>query len=83
MREHPELKFNIDFSDRQIDLVEKGVDLAFRIADLEDSSLQARRICPVWWQTTVISWWSGSERIPIGINLQPRPQRSFQTRIKR
>jgi DNA-binding transcriptional LysR family regulator len=47
MREHPELKFNIDFSDRQIDLVEQGVDLAIRIADLEDSSLQARRICPV------------------------------------
>ena len=47
MREHPELRFNIDFSDRQIDLVEKGVDLAFRIADLEDSSLQARRICPI------------------------------------
>jgi DNA-binding transcriptional LysR family regulator len=47
MHEHPELKFNIDFSDRQIDLVEQGVDLAIRIADLENSSLQARRICPI------------------------------------
>lgn len=47
MRENPELKFNIDFSDRRVDLVEQGVDLAIRIANLEDSSLQARRICPV------------------------------------
>jgi DNA-binding transcriptional LysR family regulator len=47
MREHPELNFHIDFSDRRIDLVEQGVDLAIRIADLEDSSLRARRICPI------------------------------------
>lgn len=47
MRLHPGLTINIDFSDRQIDLVEQGVDLAIRIADLSDSTLQARRICPV------------------------------------
>ncbi len=44
---HPELTINIDFSDRHIDLVEQGVDLAIRIADMSDSSLQARRICPI------------------------------------
>lgn len=47
LREHPELTINIDFSDRHIDLVEQGIDLAIRIADLRDSTLQARRICPV------------------------------------
>ncbi|MBT8052936.1 MAG: LysR family transcriptional regulator [Xanthomonadales bacterium] len=47
LKAHPELKINIDFSDRQIDLVGQGVDLAIRIADLRDSSLQARRICPI------------------------------------
>jgi DNA-binding transcriptional LysR family regulator len=47
MREHPGLKLNIDFSDRHIDLVERGIDLAIRIADLSDSSLQARKICPI------------------------------------
>lgn len=46
-RDHPGLTFNIDFSDRHIDLVELGVDLAIRIADLKDSSLRARRICPI------------------------------------
>ncbi len=47
MREHPGLKLNIDFSDRHIDLVERGIDLAIRIADLSDSSLQAKKICPI------------------------------------
>ena len=47
IRTHPELTINIDFSDRHVDLVEQGVDLAIRISDLGDSSLQARRICPV------------------------------------
>lgn len=46
-RAHPEVTINIDFSDRHIDLVEQGVDLAIRIAELEDSSLRARRICPI------------------------------------
>jgi DNA-binding transcriptional LysR family regulator len=46
-REHPGLTINIDFSDYQIDLVQQGVDLAIRIADLRDSSLRARRICPI------------------------------------
>jgi len=44
---HPELTINIDFSDRQVDLVEEGLDLAFRIADLKDSSLIARKISPI------------------------------------
>jgi len=38
---------DIDFSDRQVDLVAQGVDLAIRIAELRDSSLRARRICPI------------------------------------
>ena len=46
-REHPGLAINIDFSDAQVDLVEQGVDLAIRIADLKDSSMHARRICPI------------------------------------
>lgn len=44
---HPDLTLHVDFSDRQIDLVEEGFDLAFRIADLQDSNLKARRITPV------------------------------------
>ena len=44
---NPAVDVHIDFSDRRIDLVEQGVELGIRIANLEDSSLQARRICPI------------------------------------
>jgi DNA-binding transcriptional LysR family regulator len=47
MQTHPGVLIDIDFSDRQIDLVAQGVDLAIRIAELRDSSLKARRICPI------------------------------------
>lgn len=47
LSDHPDLAFHVDFSDRHIDLIEQGADLAIRVADLRDSTLQARRICPV------------------------------------
>ena len=46
-RTHPGVLVDLDFSDRQIDLVAQGVDLAVRIAELRDSSLKARSICPI------------------------------------
>lgn len=45
--EHPELTLEVDFSDQHVDLIEGGFDLAFRIGDLGDSTLQARRISPI------------------------------------
>lgn len=47
VKEHPKLNIDIDFSDRQIDLIEEGFDLAFRIADLKDSTLVAKKISPI------------------------------------
>lgn len=46
-REYPLLNIDIDFSDREVDMVEEGFDLAFRIGDLKDSSIQARKIAPI------------------------------------
>ena len=46
-QQHPNLTIQTDFSDRHVDLVEEGYDLAIRIADLKDSSLQAKRITPI------------------------------------
>ena len=43
-RAHPLIHFEIDFNDRQIDVVHEGFDVAIRIARLQDSSLIARRI---------------------------------------
>jgi len=44
---HPELTININFSGRQINLIEEGLDIAVRIADLKDSSLIARKLSPI------------------------------------
>jgi DNA-binding transcriptional LysR family regulator len=44
---HPELAFDIDFNDRQVDLIQEGFDVAVRIARLADSTLVARRLAPV------------------------------------
>ncbi|MGB1238992.1 MAG: LysR family transcriptional regulator [Pseudomonadales bacterium] len=46
-RLYPQLVLDVDFSDRKVDIVEEGYDLAFRIAHLEDSNLQARKICQI------------------------------------
>ncbi|MEE9319807.1 MAG: LysR family transcriptional regulator [Granulosicoccus sp.] len=46
-RELPALNLHVDFSDRRVDLVEEGFDLAVRIGKLEDSSLVARQLFKV------------------------------------
>lgn len=45
--DHPQLAFELDFNDRQIDLMQEGFDVAIRIARLADSSLIARRLAPI------------------------------------
>lgn len=44
---HPDIVYDIDFSDRKVDLIAEGFDLALRIGVLEDSSLIARKLAPV------------------------------------
>lgn len=47
MRAHPGVVIDADFSDRIVDLVAEGFDLAIRIGNLRDSSLIARKIADV------------------------------------
>jgi DNA-binding transcriptional LysR family regulator len=42
MRQHPDVRIDIGFEDRYVDLVEQGVDVAVRMGQMADSTLGAR-----------------------------------------
>jgi len=41
---HPQINFDLDFNDREVDMMQESFDLAIRIGHLPDSSLIARRL---------------------------------------
>lgn len=44
MASHPDVKLDVSLTDRVVDLVDEGLDLAIRIAQLADSSLVSRKL---------------------------------------
>lgn len=47
MARYPDVQVDLHLEDRLVDLVSGGIDVALRIAQLADSGLIARRLCPV------------------------------------
>lgn len=47
MRQHPELSLNIELSDRQVDIIEEGYDLAIRTGPTDGPGLMAWRLMPL------------------------------------
>lgn len=43
--EHPRLEVSMHFTNRQVDIIDEGFDIAIRMGKLEDSTLIARRLC--------------------------------------
>lgn len=44
---YPAIQLDVSFSDRLVNVVDEGFDIALRIGKLDNSSLMARRLCPV------------------------------------
>ena len=44
LAEHPAVDVDVVLDDRNVDLIESGIDVAFRMGDLSDSSLTARKL---------------------------------------
>jgi DNA-binding transcriptional LysR family regulator len=44
LQQHPDLEIEVVLDDRNVDLVQEGIDVALRMGELVDSSLTARRI---------------------------------------
>jgi DNA-binding transcriptional LysR family regulator len=44
---HSALNIHLDFSDRHVDIVDEGFDIAIRISELKDSTLIARKLAPI------------------------------------
>lgn len=45
-RSHPRVSVDLRLSDRMVDMVDEGIDVAVRIGDLDDSRLLSRRLAP-------------------------------------
>jgi DNA-binding transcriptional LysR family regulator len=47
LRAYPEVSVDLHLDDKVVDMIGSGIDVAIRIAALPDSSLMARKLCPV------------------------------------
>lgn len=63
-RDHPDIRLDVDFSDRKVDLIAEGIDLAVRIGRLDDSSLVARKLGDVQMVCAASPSWLDKNGVP-------------------
>ena len=61
---YPEIKIDVRLSDRVVDLVEEGVDVAFRMGTLADSTLIAKKLCFSPWVTVAAPQYLEKNGVP-------------------
>lgn len=64
MRIHPGITVELDMSDKRVDLIEDGFDLAIRIGNLEDSTLKARNLVDVRYAVCASPWFIDQYGLP-------------------
>ena len=77
-RRYPEIELDLDFSDRIVDLIGEGVDVAMRSGSFADSRLKARPLAPIasrWWRRRPI-WRRAARRSSPSIWANTRGWRS-------
>lgn len=62
--EHPGIDLDLDLNDREVNLVEEGLDMAVRIGNLRDSTLRARRLGTVRFVTCASPGYLSSHGAP-------------------
>lgn len=64
LERYPGIQVDMSLEDRKIDMIEPGFDVSIRIADLEDSSLAARRLCSCHHQVVATSEYLDKNGMP-------------------
>jgi DNA-binding transcriptional LysR family regulator len=67
---YPLMRLDVSFSDRVVNLVDEGFDLALRIGALRDSNLVARKLCPIRVVTTASPGYlarAGTPQVPADV----------------
>lgn len=60
--EYPDVRLSLTFTDRYVDLIEEGVDVAVRLGVLQDSSLIARRLTAAQFKVVGTPGYFGRQR---------------------
>ncbi|MBV1876322.1 MAG: LysR family transcriptional regulator [Pseudomonadales bacterium] len=64
LEKYPDIKVDVRLNDRVVDLVEEGIDVAFRMGNLADSSLIAKKLCYSPWVTVASPAYFKTNGIP-------------------